>query len=486
MGGGRLSWQRRYAVALISIDMVAVIVGATCAYLIRFSPSTVALADTSGNINTAGGDIARHIGYVWFSLGLPILWVSALGLSRAYDEKAFGIGSDEFGRVMHAAIGLTAAIALVSYATKAEVARGYVVLAMPLATALCLFGRYLARRHLHRRRVSGSCMSRVIAVGGATSVNDLVTELHRDPQSGLHVVGVCLPDPADRIANPDAPVLGGFDDVIGAIRRTGADTVAVTSSAEMNPTRLRLLAWQLESVEAKLIVAPGLMEVAGPRLHVRPVTGLPLLHVEEPEFSGARRVVKGVIDRVVATLALIALAPLFLAIVLLIRLTSPGPAFFRQIRTGRNGREFWLIKFRTMTRDAEAQRAALLAANERSEGLLFKIRADPRITPVGRFLRRYSLDELPQLINVIGGSMSLVGPRPPLPSEVALYRDDVKRRLLVKPGLTGLWQVSGRSDLTWEESVRLDLRYVENWSLALDILIIWKTVFAVIRGSGAY
>jgi exopolysaccharide biosynthesis polyprenyl glycosylphosphotransferase len=228
------------------------------------------------------------------------------------------------------------------------------------------------------------------------------------------------------------------------------------------------------------------MEVAGPRLHIRPFTGLPLLHVEEPEFSGARRVVKGAVDKTIAAFALVMFAPLLFAIGLAIRVTSSGPAIFRQTRIGKDGREFTMFKFRTMVNDAEARRAELVGQNERAEGLLFKIKQDPRVTPVGRVLRKLSLDELPQLMNVLGGSMSLVGPRPPLPEEVALYEDDVRRRLLVKPGLTGLWQISGRSDLTWDESVRLDLRYVENWSLTLDLMILWKTAFAVVRSAGAY
>jgi lipopolysaccharide/colanic/teichoic acid biosynthesis glycosyltransferase len=180
------------------------------------------------------------------------------------------------------------------------------------------------------------------------------------------------------------------------------------------------------------------------------------------------------------------MAPVFLAIAAGVRLTSPGPAIFRQTRIGKNGREFTMLKFRSMYVDAEIRRAELDSLNERSDGLLFKIRDDPRITRFGKFLRTLSLDELPQLINIVSGHMSLVGPRPPLPAEVALYDDDVRRRLLVKPGLTGLWQISGRSDLTWEESVRLDLRYVENWSLSLDLHILWRTAFVVARSSGAY
>ena len=233
------------------------------------------------------------------------------------------------------------------------------------------------------------------------------------------------------------------------------------------------------------MVAPSLVEVAGPRLSIRPVSGLPLLQVEQPQFTGARRFVKATFDRALSSLALILLSPLLLAIGVAVRLTSSGPALFRQERVGRNGRTFTMVKFRTMVVDAEAQRGELLSQSDR-DGLMFKMRSDPRITKVGALLRRYSLDELPQLINVVRGDMSLVGPRPPLPAEVAEYPADVRRRLLVHPGLTGLWQVSGRADLPWEESVRLDLRYVDNWSLAADLLILWKTARAVLSGSGAY
>ena len=249
------------------------------------------------------------------------------------------------------------------------------------------------------------------------------------------------------------------------MRDTGADTVAVTSRRELDPARLRRLAWQLEGTDTDLVVAPGLMEVAGPRLHIRPMTGLPLLHVEEPEFAGTRRVVKAVVDRGRWPSRSCWRRRCFLVIAAGDAADQPGAGDLPADpdRPGRPGVHHAEVPLDVRRR--RERRAELEPRNERSEGLLFKIRDDPRVTPVGRFLRALSLDELPQLVNVLQGKMSLVGPRPPLPAEVALYEDDVRRRLLVKPGLTGLWQISGRSDLTWEESVRLDLRYVENWSL---------------------
>jgi len=246
-----------------------------------------------------------------------------------------------------------------------------------------------------------------------------------------------------------------------------------------------MLSWSLAKSGTDLLVAPALIDVAGPRIAIRPVCGLPLLHVDEPQLAGGRRVAKALLDRVAALIALSVLAPLLVAIALAIRLSSPGPAIFRQTRTGWQGREFAMWKFRTMVRNAEALRSSVDELNRHATGELFKITVDPRITRLGRWLRRTSLDELPQLVNVLRGQMSLVGPRP-LPVTDRPYDGDARRRLLVKPGLTGLWQISGRSDLDWEESIRLDLRYVEQWSLALDALIVWKTVFAVVKGRGAY
>jgi len=225
--------------------------------------------------------------------------------------------------------------------------------------------------------------------------------------------------------------------------------------------------------------------VAGDRTTIRPVDGLPMLHVEHPRLDGGARVVKEVVDRAGAVLLLLISAPLLLAIALWISAGSTGPVLFRQVRVGKDGREFVMFKFRTMYLDAEARLAEIRHLNEH-DGVLFKIRNDPRVTRAGRWLRRLSLDELPQLYNVVRGEMSLVGPRPPLPEEVATYPDDARRRLAVKPGMTGLWQVSGRSDLPWDEAVRLDLRYVENWSLTLDLVILLRTLTAVCRTSGAY
>jgi exopolysaccharide biosynthesis polyprenyl glycosylphosphotransferase len=307
------------------------------------------------------------------------------------------------------------------------------------------------------------------------------------------VVGACIPEALVAPTIPgtppqhlgDVPVVGSFRSIIESATAARADTIAVTGSAELTASRLRRLGWQLEGTGIDLVVAPALTDVAGPRIHTRPVAGLPLIHVEQPDFRGAGKIVKGVVERMMAAFALLMFLPMLALLALAIKIDSRGPVLFRQKRVGQHGQEFSVFKFRTMVVDADKMLSQLSMLNE-SDGLLFKMRSDPRVTRVGRFLRKYSLDELPQFVNVLRGDMSLVGPRPPLPSEVAQYDGDVARRLLVKPGITGLWQVSGRSDLSWEDGIRLDLFYVENWSLTSDMTILWKTLGAVIKSRGAY
>ncbi|WP_407929443.1 sugar transferase [Herbidospora solisilvae] len=459
-------WAARYRATVVVSDILCALLAGGVAVVVRF------------------GEVTPYVEpYALSSAALPFLWVVVVGLSRAYEPRFAGVGSEEFRRVARAGVMLTAAVAVVAYATKIDVARGYVIIALPLMTVLTLLARYALRRRLHRKRARLQCMRRVIAVGHQGSVADLVRLLQKERYHGMHIVGACLPDEGSCAADVGVPVLGGFSDVPLVVAQAQADTVAVLACPELDGSALRRLAWRLEKSRTDLVVAPALMEVAGPRTTIRPVAGMPLLHVEHPELAGGRRLVKNVFDRVVAGLGLLLVSPLFLLIAVAVRVTSPGPAFFRQTRVGKDGRTFTIVKFRTMGVDAESRKVELASD---IDGVLFKIKHDPRVTRVGAFLRRHSLDELPQLVNVVKGDMSLVGPRPPLPEEVARYGDDVRRRLLVRPGMTGLWQVSGRSDLSWEEAVRLDLRYMENWSLTLDLQIMWKTWSAVARGSGAY
>ncbi|MFC4011038.1 sugar transferase [Nonomuraea purpurea] len=461
-------WTRAYLRLLLCGDTVCAMLACLCVLGIRL----------------VTGAFIPVVEFV-LGFGLVIAWPIALMMGGAYRQRANGEGTEEFKSVFNGGVGLMAAVAILAYATQTAIARSFVMAMLPLALLATLYYRYRMRKRLHRRRAVGDYMRQVIAVGHRESILDLVVQFRRQPYHGMQVVGACLPENSMDVDLDGVPVLGSFADVASVVERQRADAVAVLACPELDGAALRRLAWSLETSRTDLFVAPALLDVAGPRISIRPVAGMPLLHVEHPEFDGTRQVLKTVFDRLVAAAALLLLAVPLLAIALVIRLTSTGPALFHQTRVGKSGREFRVVKFRTMVVDAERLKGALLEANE-FDGVLFKIRNDPRITRVGAFLRKYSLDELPQLLNVLRGEMSLVGPRPPLPEEVGQYGADVRRRLVVKPGMTGLWQVSGRSNLTWEESVRLDLRYVENWSLILDLQILWKTWSVVTRGEGAY
>jgi exopolysaccharide biosynthesis polyprenyl glycosylphosphotransferase len=416
---------------------------------------------------------------------LPVLWIGALKLAGGYDVRFIGTGSDEFRKVLNAGVALTAAIALFSYGINIELSRAYVLIALPGTTVIDLVTRFTIRKRLHHQRDAGRCMLSVVAVGHEAAVADLVKELGRDRYHGMTVVGACVAHPSECDDVGGVPVYGGLDDVTAAVSAFGADTVAVLACPEIDGVKLRALAWELEKTGTDLCLSPALLDVAGPRTTIRPTAGLTLLHVDHPQLSGSRVVIKDLFDRCVAATALILLLPLMVILGAMIWLHDRGPALFTQTRVGKDGHVFKIYKFRTMVVDAEKRRAELVPNNDH-DGILFKIRKDPRITAVGAHLRRWSVDELPQLLNVLLGNMSLVGPRPALPAEAAEYADHVRRRLVVKPGLTGLWQVSGRSDLSWEESVRLDLRYVENWSFALDLQIMWKTISALVGRAGAY
>ncbi|MGH3217588.1 MAG: sugar transferase [Streptosporangiaceae bacterium] len=460
------TWTRDYLGRVALADLCCAIVGVFAAAQLRF---------------------ANHVTvtYIGMSLGLPILWIIALRLAGGYDSRFIGTGSDEFRKVLNAGVSLTAALAFFSYAVNLQLPRGYVLIAMPSVTMLDLIARYTIRKRLHGQRAAGRCLLSVVAVGHEASVAELVTELGRDRYHGLRVVGACVARPYECSEVAGVTVFGGLDDVTAAVDAFGADTVAVLACPEMAGARLRSLAWELEKTGTDLCVSPALLDVAGPRTTIRPTAGLTLLHVDHPQLSGLGLVLKDLFDRFAAAAALILLLPLMAVIAAVIRLNDRGPAFFRQVRVGKDGHVFRIYKFRTMVVDAERRREELLASSD-TDGILFKLRKDPRVTAVGAHLRRWSMDELPQLLNVLLGDMSLVGPRPALPEEAAKYADHVRRRLVVKPGITGLWQVNGRSDLSWEESVRLDLRYVENWSFALDLQIMWKTIHALVRRSGAY
>lgn len=456
----------------VGVDVVAVSIALVVAHLLRFGLSAAELPGPG-------------IPYVAIAVIAVPVWLGVLAVAGCYDRRVLGVGSEEYRRVLNGGVHFLAVVALLHFLGRLVIARGFVGVMIPVAVVLTVLVRFGLRWWLYLQRRQGRFVRRTLLVGSSSTVIDVGEHLARASWSGFRVVGACLDARISsvQIAGETVPVVGSSHDVPDAIEAVGADSVALT--AESAPGDLRALADAIVRPGVDLLVAPAITDVAGPRTVVRPVAGVPLLHVEEPAFAGPQRFLKDAMDRLCAAFGLLLLAPVFGFIALAVKIDARGPVFFRQTRVGRDGSRFRIVKFRTMVAGAEHLQAQLETRNE-ADGVLFKLRADPRVTRTGRILRRWSIDELPQLWNVMRGDMSVVGPRPPLPSEVELYEGHVNRRLLVKPGITGLWQVSGRSDLTWDEAVRLDLYYVDHWSPTMDVAIILKTFSAVIRGSGAY
>lgn len=466
-------WEQRYRRTVITSDTVV----------------TALVAGSIGNFFGARDAANWHEKWGILAFGTELLVLAALAVNRSWAPAVLGQGAEEFRRLGRSLFTATVLLALGGIALASRNIKLWIFVAIPAIALVTMTTRYLLRLWLHKQRKEGQCLRPVLAAGSPATLHDLITRTRKFPHLGWRVDAVCTTDGLGLDGDGDqldgVPVVGRLADVANHVRRDGYRVVAVTPDPHWSPDRLQRLAWNLEGSDAEMVVAPVLMEVAGPRLHVDAVLGIPLLRVSMPIFTGGRRAVKEVVDRVGAAVLLMLFAPLMVFVGLLVLADSRGGAVYRQRRVGKDGREFTILKFRTMVADADRVRAELADRNE-GAGLLFKLRRDPRVTRVGAVLRRYSIDELPQLFNVLTGSMSLVGPRPPLPEESAAYGPDIRRRLLVKPGLTGLWQISGRSDLSWEEAVRLDLRYVEDWSLALDTVILWKTLRAVVYGQGAY
>ncbi|SOC89740.1 Undecaprenyl-phosphate galactose phosphotransferase, WbaP/exopolysaccharide biosynthesis polyprenyl glycosylphosphotransferase [Curtobacterium sp. 314Chir4.1] len=474
-GTGRVVRRRSDAVGLAGLDLGLLLVAFAVAHLVRFP-----------------GELpAGTIGAGWIEFVVaPVLiasWMALLAAFRTRDPRIVGVGGDEYRRVVTASLVAVASTAAVAYALQVDLARGYVAIAFPVGLLLLALGRKGVRGSLARRRARGERLQDVLLVGDLDDVRYVGRRIAATPSAGYRVRAV-ITDCAARGSVVDlgvvsAPVLDGVDAVLDRARSEGVSAVVVAGAVAGGHERLRRLGWQLEAQGVELVVSSPLADIAAGRVHERPVDGLPLMHVETPDYS--RRLGKRALDVIGAGIGLLLLAPVFALLALVIRADDRGPVFFRQTRVGRGGREFSILKFRTMCVDAEARMAALAQSNE-GAGPLFKMKDDPRVTRVGSFLRRTSLDELPQLWNVLTGSMSLVGPRPALPREVALYEDFADRRLLVTPGITGLWQVSGRSDLDWADGVRLDLHYVENWSFVHDVVILARTIPSVLRSRGAY
>ncbi|RZU60819.1 sugar transferase [Zhihengliuella halotolerans] len=473
-------WSRTLKRQLAILDFILIATAIIAAHVLRFGTETDVPVSARSFTDVDYSTLGVAIGAIW--------WLS-LGAWNTRDVRFLGAGFDEYKRVTTASLSVFGMLAIVSYAVQAETARGYVGIALPLGLFLLLVGRWAFRKRIRTARSSGKYNRRVLVIGGLDAVQHLASRLADDPGAGYLPIGGVIPSAELRdAAESGVEIIGtgnSLESILCALESSGADTVAISAGSALSPVVVRKLGWELHARGITMIMAPALTDIAGPRIHTQPVAGLPLIHVATPQLEGIKRVAKRCSDIVFASIGLLLLSPVLLVVAILIKIDDPGPVFFQQRRIGKNGDPFRMHKFRSMVVDAEARLAELELQSE-GNGVLFKLKNDPRITKLGAFMRRYSIDELPQLWNVVVGEMSLVGPRPPLPSEVETYEEHVHRRLMVTPGITGLWQVSGRSDLSWDDSVRLDLYYVENWSLTQDLIIMLKTAKAVFGKSGAY
>jgi len=476
-------WDKRYARGLTITDFLVIAWAIIGAQLLRFG---VSIEDEA----RIGGGFDLGLNYTFISVVLILAWMLMLAIFKTRDTRIVGVGATEYRVVTQATLWLFGLAAIILFLLKIDIARAYVLIALPLGLIALLISRWLWRQWLTAKRRRGQASYRVVLVGSRDAVTAIAHDLARVPSAGYLIVAAVVPGARHGSATIDhtsIPVSVDTDGIQNVMSAHGADTLVIASSDELSPDRIRRISWDLEPGRQHLVMAPSLTDIGGPRIHMRPVAGLPLMHVETPSFQGAQLFVKRIFDLLGSAALLIVLSPLLIVIALIVGLSSPGPVLFRQERVGLKGRPFRMLKFRSMVVDAEGQIQSLLdQQRDAGNAVLFKLRDDPRVTSIGRFIRRYSIDELPQLLNVICGQMSLVGPRPPLPREVAEYEDYVHRKFLVKPGITGLWQVGGRSSLSWADSVRLDLYYVENWSLTGDVVILWRTLRSVVRSTGAY
>ena len=465
---------RLHSVSLLTgaFDAIVVVIAILLAVLLRFGAEDKAVAGLGAT------------DYSLFSVALGAVWIASLVLAGAYRRELFGVGVEEFRCIARATFWAFGAIAIVSLLLRLDIARGYLAIAFPLGLTLLLLERALVRQWLVRQRTTGRFTERALILGTPLEVRYAATALARNPAAGYRTALVSVIGDGDpRFTLADGSEVDNLDDVADLAALDGTiDVLIIAGQSAVPRSELRRIGWQLEGTHIGLALASSMTDVAGPRIHRRAIEGLPLMSVEPPSYSGTKFMVKRTLDILISGVALVVLSPVFLVVGLLIFFEDRGPILFRQVRVGVNGQLFRISKFRSMSTDAETR----LSEFEGAGTPVWKLKEDPRVTRVGRFIRTYSLDELPQLFDVLIGTMSMVGPRPQQPSEVETYAVHMHRRLNVKPGITGPWQVGGRSNLSWDQTVQKDLYYVENWSVVGDLIIMLKTVRAVLARDGAY
>ncbi len=411
------------------------------------------------------------------AVAMLLAWAFWFGRARMYSARFITRRADEVRRIFDAGMLVAASIAVSSFVFDWSIRRWWLVLAVAFAAVALTLEREVMRRRYDRMRVSGKFRRDVLMIGDNHESEQLERMFAEEPKLGYNIVETIDPKQAE---NPQQLVTT----VLAAARAANATGVIVAATGIETKASNRLIR-DLIDAGIHVELSSTLADIAPKRLTVRPLGRFPVVYVEPVQRHGWRAVAKRTFDVVVASLALLAASPVLAVLALLIKRGSEGPIVFRQSRVGKDGIPFEVLKFRTMVVNAEEILADLMEHNE-GAGPLFKMKDDPRITKTGAFLRKTSLDELPQLWNVVRGEMSLVGPRPALASEMAEWDADLYGRLRVKPGITGMWQVSGRSSTTFEEYTRLDLYYVDNWSLVVDLAILAKTIPAVLKSDGAY
>jgi exopolysaccharide biosynthesis polyprenyl glycosylphosphotransferase len=478
------SWRRKYRSLLVFNDSLVILLASFLAFDSRFN-----VASESFLVKADNGD-SFQIPYAYSLVAFSLLWLFLLSLLSTRGGKVIGGGEREYSLVAQASIVALTIATLLLFTLDASFSRQMLFVFFGLGLPLLVLERWVTRRFLNRQRHHAGWRDNVVLIGHLEAVSAMALELRYRYQAGLHPVAACITDgftgkEAQQLNLAGLTVFGEITHTRSAMETSRSVAVLLVEGGGLSPLEIKTLSWQLDADRHELILASGLLDISGPRIHTRPVAGMPLMYVEVPHFQGFRLVAKRLMDILLSVIATVLLSPAYVAIAIAIKLDDGGPIFFTQKRVGLNNAEFNILKFRSMSLDAEKRKQAL-SGGLQPNSPLFKIKFDPRVTRVGAFLRKWSLDEIPQLLNVIVGHMSLVGPRPPLQSEVDQYETHVSRKFLVKPGITGLWQVSGRSDLSWEESVRLDLSYVENWSIIGDIMILLRTVVTVLRRDGAY
>ncbi|WP_245822422.1 sugar transferase [Brachybacterium avium] len=462
--------------AIVAADLLALALACVVALVIR---QNLAFLDSAPNLPES---VLRSAAVI------ALAWMFALRFSGATNPRLVSAGPEIYRNVLMGSLGAVGIIGAVLFLTDYPLSRPFFVTLFLAGPLFLLLVRVITRRCVNLARTRGHLRSQVLVVGSTGHVRGIVRTLTREVWLGYDVVGAIAPI-SDERREEDAgvPILGDESQLLDLVRAESPDIVLFTAGSSASAEEFRRVAWELEGLEVGVIVVPAVSEISGDRIRMRPVAGLPLVHMDLPRSRKALKKGKRLFDIAASALLLLMLSPILAVVALCVHLGDGGGVVFRQQRVGRTGQPFEFLKFRSMVMDAEARRAELeQLARDRGNDVLFKMSDDPRITRVGKFLRRYSLDELPQLWNVLRGDMSLVGPRPALPQEVSGYDGDAHRRLAVRPGITGLWQVSGRSDLSWDDTVRLDLFYVDNWSFMQDLLILVRTARAVLASRGAY